>query len=585
MFELAVCTLAALQLRTTARQLGRSGHWAWLAPASMLAGGGVGQLLGRGFELDTVPLYIATLVLGGVGLIVAHVIVRGLAPGPDADEPPPLPSGSPLDGLAQRRRRTAWLFLRGLGLVYLLAFASIATQIHGLVGEQGILPASDTFEAIGERYGSAAWWHTPSLALWSASDASLTAMCVGGLVLAALLIADVFPLLCLIGLYVLYLSVLHACQNFLWFQWDTLLLEAGFAAIFLAPWNLRPHWREPPAPTTAGLITLMWLLARLILGAGICKLASEDPTWADLTAMRFHFLTQPLPNVVGYLAYHLPGPVLDLATAQTFAIELLAPVLLLLPGRYRHLGAASIAGLMGMIALTGNYGFFNLLTAALCLVAIDDDALPRWARPADSPITPPTRAATGRGALAWIVAAALLPLGLLHLTGAWSRGERAESLVAVSNAVNPFHVSNTYGLFARMTLDRPELILEGSNDGETWRAYELPYKAGALDTALPLAGPHMPRLDWMLWFAALGDLRHNRWVLGLVFRLLDGSPEVLALLDDNPFPDHPPRWVRITRYDYTFTPVATWWATGQSWQGGEPTAWMPPLSLEMFEPP
>jgi hypothetical protein len=131
---------------------------------------------------------------------------------------------------------------------------------------------------------------------------------------------------------------------------------------------------------------------------------------------------------------------------------------------------------------------------------------------------------------------------------------------------SPFGIANSYGLFAVMTTSRPEIIVEGSNDGATWNAYEFKYKPGDLYRSLPVVAPHQPRLDWQMWFAALGTYRDNPWFINFAARLLQGSRSVLDLLAYNPFPDAPPRFVRAMIYDYRFTDWDTRRRTGAIWR-------------------
>src|SRR5204863_892201 len=130
----------------------------------------------------------------------------------------------------------------------------------------------------------------------------------------------------------------------------------------------------------------------------------------------------------------------------------------------------------------------------------------------------------------------------------------------------PLYLTSSYGLFAVMTTERHEIVIEGSNDGSTWREYEFRFKPGDVHRAPAWVAPHQPRLDWQMWFAALGSYRSNPWFVNFVFRLLEGSPDVLALLDRNPFPDAPPRYIRAPIYDYTFTDRQTRRATGAWWR-------------------
>jgi hypothetical protein len=142
----------------------------------------------------------------------------------------------------------------------------------------------------------------------------------------------------------------------------------------------------------------------------------------------------------------------------------------------------------------------------------------------------------------------------------------------------PFYIVNGYGLFARMTTERPEIIVEGSNDGASWAAYEFKWKPGDPLRRPAFVQPHMPRLDWRMWFAALGNAEREGWFYPFCQRLLQGSPAVLGLLATNPFPDAPPRYVRATLWDYRFTG----WADGTDawWSRSELGPYTPVLTLD-----
>ena len=152
-------------------------------------------------------------------------------------------------------------------------------------------------------------------------------------------------------------------------------------------------------------------------------------------------------------------------------------------------------------------------------------------------------------------------------------------VVAASGWLASFRSFNSYGLFAVMTTSRPEIIVEGSNDGITWLEYEFKYKAGDLKQRPKFVEPHQPRLDWQMWFAALSDYRHNPWFVNFCSRLLEGSPQVLGLLERNPFPNAPPRYVRAVVYDYHFTDFSTRRRTGAWWRRERKGEYVPVMSL------
>ena len=457
------------------------------------------------------------------------------------------------------------LFLQLLGLVYLAAFASLWPQILGLVGSRGIAPAARLMNALHSELGARAFFYVPSVFWFDSSDSALRVVCALGCLASLLLALGFFTRPATIACFVLYLSLSAVGQPFTSFQWDALLLEAGFLALFAgAPWLFSAY---------------RLLLFRLMFESGWVKLASHDANWRNLQALRFHFMTQPLPNPVAYYADRAPGAVLDALTALTLAIELLAPFLLFTPRRSRHIGVALLALLQVVILLTGNYAFFNFLTLALCIWALDDDMLQGlslialWRHPSQAK----HRSVPGFRASGNAAVLALVTLGLLQLHQSLT-SSRSSLLARPLTVLQPFEIVNSYGLFAVMTTTRPEIILEGSNDQLNWREYQFPYKPGNTHRGLPWIAPYQPRLDWQMWFAALGEYQTNTWVGGLMYRILTGEPSVYRLLDRPPF-DRPPRYLRALIYQYEFTTPLERRRTGAVWQRRLQGSWFGPVSL------
>ena len=461
---------------------------------------------------------------------------------------------------------TAWLFLRALGVIYLIAFVSLGLQIRGLVGEHGVEPVRDLMaDAHGvfdpQHVGVDRYRQLPTLAWIDASDAALVGQCTAGAALSVLLIVDILPGPSLVLLWILYLSLSVAGQDFLSFQWDILLTEAGFLSIFLAPWqrHLRPLRGHEPSPIAVWL--LRWLGFRLMVESGAVKLLSGDATWRHLTALTFHFQTQPLPTWIGWYVHQLPAWWQMTSCALMFAIELGAPWLVFATRRGRLAGCVAVVALQVLILLTGNYGFFNYLTIAICFLWLDDGWLPR-VRAGSSPGVLSV-AAWRRHVVPAIVAIVVVPVSIVQFA------DLSPTLVGpvrtVAAWLQPLRTVNSYGLFAVMTTRRLEIQIEGSDDQITWRPYAFRYKPGDVAEAPRFVAPYQPRLDWQMWFAALGTARQNPWFTNLCVRLLDGSPDVIGLLSGNPFPDHPPRYVRAELFDYRFTTYAERRATGAWW--------------------
>ena len=470
-----------------------------------------------------------------------------------------------------------WLFLRAIGCIYLIAFLSLWVQIHGLVGSSGILAADEYLSAVRQQVGTAGYHLVPTLFWLYPSDLFLHILCAGGVVLSLVLIAGFFPPITLAGLWVLYLSLVSIGQVFLSFQWDVLLLEIGLLAIFFAPLQTRDTLSRASQPSTAFLWLLRWLLFRLMFASGFVKLASDE-VWRNLTALNFHYETQPLPTSIGWYLHQLPEWFQKISVIGMFAVELVVPFLIFAPRRLRTAGCIGLVGLQVLIILTGNYCFFNLLTIALCLLLIDDVT---WKRLLPQRLMPTIRSLIQpihryRRASMAVVAIFLFLLSGIRFSGQLFREAQLPDVAWIT----PFRSVNTYGLFADMTESRPEIIVEGSNDRILWKTYEFRWKPGDLTKAPKWVAPHQPRLDWQMWFAALqGDYQRTYWFLNFMGALLQGNPTVLKLLAENPFPDTPPRYVRATLYDYSFTELSTKRSEGIWWEREWKRIYCPAISL------
>lgn len=474
----------------------------------------------------------------------------------------------------------SWLFLRLLGLVFLIAFVSLWVQIVGLVGSDGILPVGDFLEQLRGHTGVERYWQWPTLLWLGDGNLALHLLCGGGTLLSLALIAGLAPLPVLASLWACYLSVTIGGQTFLGFQWDALLLEAGFCALFVAPWTWRTPFCNPlRTPPRAGLWLLWLLLFKLMFLSGAGKPLSMDDTWWNLTALDYHYWTQPLPTWTSWYAQRFPGWFQELSTLVTYTIEIVLPFLVFTGRIGRRVVAAGTVFLMLMISLTGNFGFFNLLTVVLCVPLIDDACFGRRL-PQATPSRSRHLARIARVVpVAVVIAISALTLvqelvrtvppqggGIsAALAGGAKRWILSWSQPTVLRWTDPFRSINGYGLFRSMTTERPEIVVEGSHDGQTWVAYEFKWKPGDPARRPRFVAPHMPRLDWQMWFAALNPRRAEHWLAGLMRGILRGSPDVLGLLQGDPFPDDPPRYIRLMVYKYRFaTPIerrdtGAWW--------------------------
>jgi len=439
------------------------------------------------------------------------------------------------------------LFTKALGVIYLIAFVSFGVQADGLIGSRGILPVGNYLEAARGALGARAYWAAPTLFWINSSDAALRAAWIAGAVLAVVLILGFRRRACLAGLLVLYLSVSTAGQDFWSFQWDILLTETGFLAIFL--------------DATPGRVWLFrWLLFRLMFMSGVVKLTSGDPTWRNLAALDYHYWTQPLPTPMAWYMFQLPGWFQRISTGLVLAVELGAPFLIFAPRKWRRTGAGLLIGLQFVILLTGNYTFFNWLTIALCGLLFVE-------RPAPGGPAPTRK----HGAVTAVLIALVLTASGLQFLDMF--GVRLGSARLYLTVIAPFRIVNTYGLFAVMTTTRPEIVVQGSNDGTNWQTYEFRYKPGDVKRAPPWVAPYQPRLDWQMWFAALGPVQDSPWFYNFAGRLVEGSKAVTGLLEHDPFPEGGPRYLRAVEYDYRFTNWAERRSTGAWWTREEKGVW------------
>lgn len=482
--------------------------------------------------------------------------------------------------------RTAGLLLRGVALVYLVAFVSLAVQVEGLYGSEGILPVSGYLDWLGARWGADAWRIHPTLFWLGSSDWALLGSCWAGAFAAIALWTGWTPRLSAAVCWVLYFSLFQIGRVFLGFQWDLLLLEAGFLAIFLAPVGLRPRSDEAAEPSVVTVWMFRWLLFRLMFASGFVKLMSGDPTWWNLSALEYHYWTQPLPTWTAWGANLLPTVVQRGSVLVMFVIELGFPWFIFGPRRLRLVAFAALVLLQALIAATGNYSFLNLLTVVLCLSLLDDDALqsmlggrrrlPDLRAPWPQDVHPRRPLAIARVALAALLALALATVGGAMMVARFVGLDAFPApVVALVRALEPWHLTSSYGLFAVMTTQRREIVLEGSLDGVEWREYEMRWKPGDVHSRPRFVAPYQPRLDWQMWFASLGDWKQSPWLVEVEKRLLQGPGPVLDLFASDPFDGRPPRHVRAMLYDYRFTSAAV---------RGETDAWWTRRRVGQFSP-
>ncbi|MBI3590014.1 MAG: lipase maturation factor family protein [Candidatus Melainabacteria bacterium] len=462
-----------------------------------------------------------------------------------------------------------FLFLKLLGAIYLIAFASLGVQIPGLIGSNGILPASQFLEMLCAQMGYERYWFVPTLFWLNSSDVFLIFLCCVGMLLSVLLIFEFFQPVCLLFLWIFYLSFVNVSGDFFSFQWDNLLLEVGFLSIFYA--------LCPSSKIVLWLLRLV--LFKLMFFSGIVKLLSGDVAWKSFTALTYHYETQPLPNLFSYYFHQFPNWFHSLSCKLMFAIELIVPFFIFIKRRYRVFGSIILIAFQLIIMVTGNYCFFNLLTILLCVLLLDDNSLlQKFTESKKDPIKIDPKKQK------WItvpIASLILIITTMQFSIVFQiQIDWPMPLKQLYSLVLPFRSVNTYGLFAVMTTSRSEIIIEGSNDLKNWFAYEFKYKPGDLKKFPCFVAPHQPRLDWQMWFAALGSYRNNQWFINFCVRLLQGSKDVLKLIAYNPFSDSPPHYLRALIYDYKFTDMDTKHRTGNLWKRELKGLYFPVVTLK-----
>lgn len=465
------------------------------------------------------------------------------------------------------------IFLRLVGIIYFLAFLSLLLQYKGLIGVDGINPTNLYLGKIIKAYGDKAFSLFPSLLWINSSDAFMLALIIVALIASVLLVVNFASTACLIALWVIYISFVFTSGIFLSYQWDALLLEVGFLSIFLSCFRDSNTLR----------FLFKFLLFKLMFSSGVVKLTSGDGTWRDLTALNYHYETQPIPNPISWYVHQLPSLFQQFSVFMMFAIELIAPWFIFAGRNIRYFACGSLIFLQILIIVTGNYCFFNLLSIALCVFLLNDDLLSKFARKPEAQSNNPSLHKFTRKVTIAALALILISSNFSNILTRFRNNQAIGFILKpISNIVkfsNRHRIASSYGLFAVMTTDRNEIILQGSNDGREWLDYELKWKPGKLDRLPGQVAPMQPRLDWQLWFASLRGLQRAPWVQTLSVRLLQGKKVVLDLFETNPFPDKPPKYIRAIFYKYNFTNANEKKESGNYWKREKIGTFMQPIKL------
>ena len=469
-----------------------------------------------------------------------------------------------------------WIFLRALGAIFFSAFYALYFQIHGLIGARGILPVADYLRMVRQVLGVRAYTYVPSLLWLNASDAALSAIVWTGLIASVLVIVNVWPRLSIAVAGVCFLSFVAAAQDFSSYQSDGMLLEAAFLSIFFAPRGVLPGIGRHDPPNKAALFLLQWEWFRIYFESGVVKILSGEEQWRYLTAMDKYYENGPLPTWIGWYAQHLPHGFHAFTAGATLVIELLVVWLLFFPKRSRLICFLITTPLQIGIIITANYAFLNYLVLFLGVLLLSDRDFGRMNHrdaenaEASVPSVPlwfpisrrhhPDRS-NRREPFAVIVVLILFFATSIEMFLL----PNVPLLNAPAMFLAPFRIVNNYGLFAVMTRARYEIEFQGSRDLVHWTPYPFAYKPQDPNKAPRIYAPYQPRFDWNLWFASLGTVEDNRWVMNTQVRLLENSPPVLQLFAGDPFGRHPPSAVRAVVWQYWFSTSEEHRRTGAWW--------------------
>ncbi|PYU13476.1 MAG: membrane protein [Acidobacteria bacterium] len=506
---------------------------------------------------------------------------------------PSQPGHGKTEGLLPR-----WIFLRALGLIYYSAFFSLAFQIKGLIGPQGILPANEYLRGVAEQFGRVGYWYAPTLLWFSSGRHLLTGICWVGMIASVLLVLNLWPRGMLAICFVCFLSFVSAAQDFSAYQSDGMLLEAGFLSLFYAPRGFRPGWGETSPPSRASWFLLAWECFRIYFESGVGKIMGGDPEWRNFTALDDYYQNGPLPTWIGWYMQHWPHWFHAATAFGTLALELGLVWMMFLPRWFRIVCFCIVTPWQMGIILSANYTFLNYLVLALGFLLLDDGILKhflpkRWkgrspveheARPmAEESAERNWRNALSKQSAAWKLAITAVMLAwIFYATTAqmvWMVKPVGLPTTPVS-ALEPFRIANRYGLFEVMTRGRYEIEFQGSDDGQNWRVYPFRFKPQDPAKAPGIYAPYQPRFDWNLWFASLSTWRQEPIVPRTEQALLRGSPDVLLLFAGNPFPKAPPRQVRAVLWQYWFTTPEEKRANGIWWRREQLGLYAPTLERE-----
>lgn len=492
----------------------------------------------------------------------------------------------PLETVA---RPTYWLtrfmILRLLGIIYAIAFLIAINQIIPLIGSHGLTPAGSYLKYVSHALGSdgAGFMRLPSLFwIWHSDTALLTVAWIG-LILSCIVIAGFANVPLLTVLWFLYMSFVHAGQEWYGYGWEIQLSETGFLAIFLCPLlDMRPFPRHPPPMPI--IVLFRWLIFRLMFGAGLIKIRGDE-IWRNGSALYYHFETQPIPGPLSRWFHFLPHTFLKIGVWFNWLAELVAPWFVFWPRIARHIAGVVIVLLQVTLILSGNLSFLNWLTIVPALACFDDGF---WSKILPRRLVRKAEAAKERAEVskpmmitAWIVTAVIAFLSFRPIANMLSPRQ------IMNTSFDPFDLVNTYGAFGTVGQERLNVVFEGTIDDDSsdkadpiaigWKPYIYKGLPVLPDRRPPQIAPYQLRLDWQMWFAAMSSPDEYPWTINLISKLLHNDPGAISLFANNPFPDKPPRYIRAVLYRYSFAKPGN--SQGLWWNRELISVWLPAMSV------
>jgi hypothetical protein len=475
---------------------------------------------------------------------------------------------------------TRFVILRLLGAIYVIAFLVAINQVLPLIGADGLTPMDIFLKRISAALGSneAGFMRLPSVFWLGHSDTMLLAMAWLGFVLSCLVMAGYANAILLAVLWFLYMSFVHAGQEWYGYGWEIQLTETGFLAIFLCPLlDLRPFPRHaPPMPI---IILFRWLIFRLMLGAGLIKIRGDE-VWRNSTALYYHFETQPIPGPLSRWFHFLPRTVLKIGVWFNWLAELAAPFFVFWPRPARHIAGVVIILFQITLIISGNLSFLNWLSIIPALACFDDGF---WSRLLPKRLVRKAQTAEERAEVskpmlttAWVITVVVALLSIQPVVNILSPAQ------IMNTSFDPLDLVNTYGAFGTVGKERLNVVFEGTTDDDsTDRANWKPYIYKGLPVLLnkrpPQVAPYQLRLDWQMWFASMSSPDEYPWTINLVSKLLHNNPQAIGLFANNPFPNKPPRYIRAVLYRYRFAKPGN--PQGLYWERERINLWLPPMSV------